>query len=717
MSKLLRTKKPTVGISAAIDGIDTLIRSRGSDLTTPEICATMVSVESATDQALMNDFQHHYDNAEADVKAQLEDTLSLEGISEAGLQAATVIALASSNLVAYAEAATSSNVPSMEGIDVINIESAGAYGAIDSRMTTAMEAFDEQELKKSVAYSIVFNALNANQDTFAEAFYPTTVFAPDTVGFDMTVERCTVLNEVHRSITGDVTAFGKRNIIDAMADASILENQATKVIPVYLADNSNADKFVDTALIAPVDLDVDGQSIKTSPLRNNVEFDLLALSQGLGGISGHMLDSTDSLDSAITLRAIYIKVTNVADPLQTSVLKFNTKGLPRSSFIKTAEGDSRDMQLTFSTSDLLIDAATTDIANVIAAGMPALQATTNKARLALKITGEINVELGTTQVFASSVKVGSIIDNNGDSISLTAGTGLTIVEDMTFEVLGYDLDATRSNGTRRTRGLLLDNPSRTERYPIPLGSPISVPAPVRGSHDSNVDLKSLIAVSRTRTSNNAVTKLLNYADHLRSFVANTTGNADIPNIEGIARYLVKPFFEELTLDIATEVNSIKTHEKAADVSSLLIDAIREIAYRMGVDSNFTSALETVNMGAAEKPVLTIGTDPTLARHLMVSGDDRTAAIGMDFNIVTSSDSRMKNKIVFTLSRASKGDPDPLCFGTHAYIPELTSSAQITRGGATTRETQVQPRSFHVNHLPIMAVITVQNLDITLTRKV
>ncbi len=231
MSKLLRTKKPTVGISAAIDGIDTLIRSRGSDLTTPEICATMVSVESATDQALMNDFQHHYDNAEADVKAQLEDTLSLEGISEAGLQAATVIALASSNLVAYAEAATSSNVPSMEGIDVINIESAGAYGAIDSRMTTAMEAFDEQELKKSVAYSIVFNALNANQDTFAEAFYPTTVFAPDTVGFDMTVERCTVLNEVHRSITGDVTAFGKRNIIDAMADASILE---TKLLKLFL---------------------------------------------------------------------------------------------------------------------------------------------------------------------------------------------------------------------------------------------------------------------------------------------------------------------------------------------------------------------------------------------------------------------------------------------------------------------------------------------------
>ena len=44
--------------------------------------------------------------------------------------------------------------------------------------------------------------------------------------------------------------------------------------------------------------------------------------------------------------------------------------------------------------------------------------------------------------------------------------------------------------------------------------------------------------------------------------------------------LVEPFYEYHLLDLAKSVNSTKSHEKAADVSAVLVNAIRDVAYRM-----------------------------------------------------------------------------------------------------------------------------------------
>ena len=58
--------------------------------------------------------------------------------------------------------------------------------------------------------------------------------------------------------------------------------------------------------------------------------------------------------------------------------------------------------------------------------------------------------------------------------------------------------------------------------------------------------------------------------------------------------------------------------------------------------------------------------------------------------------------------------DALGFGTHFYMPELTSTAQVSRDNATTKETQVQPRDLHVPHLPVLGVINVSNIDAVFT---
>ena len=113
----------------------------------------------------------------------------------------------------------------------------GSAGSMDFRLSPSSEAFDESELRKFAPHSIVFNALAAVQDPFAEAFFPTYVMSPDNAGAEVSVQRTMVFNEVTRSATGSITNFGKVNLVDAVQDASILENQTTDLVPVYLADD------------------------------------------------------------------------------------------------------------------------------------------------------------------------------------------------------------------------------------------------------------------------------------------------------------------------------------------------------------------------------------------------------------------------------------------------------------------------------------------------
>ena len=341
-------------------------------------------------------------------------------------------------------------------------------------------------------------------------------------------------------------------------------------------------------------------------------------------------------------------------------------------------------------------------------------------RLTVDISGTSNVETSNTKVWPSPISVASITDANSVNISLTSGGGLAIknaLEAMAF--VGYDLNARRTNSNLRTRGLMLDTTTETERYTIPLGSPITVPAPTSSTRDA-ADLKALITASRIRNTNNAITAALNYCEALAAHVKGPKRKDIIPEVAGMGRWLVEPFFEAHNVDILKSLNSTKTHEKPDDVSAVLTNAIKDVSARMYKDSKYQAALDASSGGTGEKPRLVIITDQYIVGHLMKAGDTRTFGdYFQDFVIEASQDRRMSGKILITFVRAnaSKG-ADPLSFGSHAWMPELASTIQsINRNGATIKESMVQPRTLHVNHLPIAAIFNVTNLTEALTDKI
>lgn len=716
---LLKIAGPTGSpLQRLVSQLSTVIRESGSEFTSSTNAQHVTSLESLNPSELESLNVAAQSIAETlrssfEALADRSAGLGFESLTPSQLEAGVITAMAAGNPVAYAKAALTRQATSSNGIPVISAEASGSAGRLDYREEYSLEAFDQKQLAEMIPYSIAFNVQASRQDEFSETFYPTVVVSPDNGGLDISVDRTTVFNAIQHATSGKPTDFNQRNLVEAVVDARILADESTALVPFVQENGENADKFVPASLVAPHFRKVAGVDVRTAPLKVGEKIDLLGVSSHPKLLGAGIIDHTDAIDSRIFLEKLYLRAGNDG-----SVLRFNVNRLPRSGFNKSIEGQGREMALNFRSEALVLNADTTAVDGVLPDELQAVRDANYSVRLSLNVTGNAHVEFGTVQVYAAPVTVTEITDEDGNQISTTQGAGLAIVQAIAgLSVVGYELGAARTNSNRRTRGLLLNTIRETERFAIPLGAPISAPSPIGSDRDAR-DLDSLIAAARIRNSNNAVTTLLNYADTLRAFVLNRRHGHGHPAIEGTGRHLVVPFFEEKDLDLKEVINSLKSKDRAEDISAVLVNAIRDVAYRMYRNSGYQAALDASSIGG-KKPTLVVGTDTVLQRHLMVSGDHRTFGVAFeDAKLVTSFDSRMDGKIILTFTRqGGEGQPDPLSFGTHAWIPELASSIMVNRDGATYQEAMVQPRTRHINNLPIMAVINVTGLEDVLTTKV
>lgn len=698
-------------VQALVNGLRSTIAQQGADLATDQHTQAVISTESLN-AAQAAEVQHHFrDVAETLRHVAADAGVSVESLSTASLEAGAVAALAIGNPRAYATAGYTARPRSGDGISIVEPNTIGT----DYRLSPAMEAFDEKELREHMPFTIAYNIFAARQDDFAEEFYPTTVCPPDQGGLDITVSRQLVYNEVRHAVSGKPAAWERKNLIDAVVDYSILSEEQTRLVPVALEDNSNAANFVPEAIVGRSFTRVAGVQIRTAPLAAGRSIDLLGVSSHPGLLGANVIDNTDSIDGRIALEAIYLQTDAAgAEP----GVKFTTGRLPRSLFMANIEGSYREMNLQFTTRDLVIDKDSKAVDGSDVAAFALIAANNLTVRLAIDVNGSANVQLGDVKVYGSPVTVASIYDENGNAVDTAAGLGASVVAALAnLKLAGYDLKTNRTNSNRRSRGLQLDTDYVTERHTIPLGSPISVPQPLTDTRDS-AHLRALITATHVRNSNMAVTQMFNYADMLRAYVRGPKAEGTVPQVAGAGRWLVQPFFEEHELDMLNAINSVMSKDKALDVQGVLVNAIRDIAYRMYRDTRIKAALDASNGGTGEQPVLLVGTDPVLIRHLMVQGDSRTfGTVFDDFKIVSTLDKRMKDKIVLTFKRKGATGPDPLNFGTHAWIPELASTVNVTRNGATVKESMVQPRNLHLNNLPAMAIINVKNLSYVLAERV
>ena len=637
---------------------------------------------------------------------RIAQELGIENFTASQKSSAAVAAVLASNI----PAAISGGV-SLYGTSDLTTTFVGTEGISDASAGRAIayEAYDERDNRNAVMTTVSYNFMAGRQNPFGELFFPTVTVAPDNVGVDVTIRLSQVIDDFKRDANGTAAKFNRKNLIRAIMDSTILKNDLTRAVPVHRA--GAAANFVAAGLVAPIAVDLEGEAITTAPLAVGVEFDLLGLSQTDTLLANGIMDQTDSLDPDVRLQNVYVTVTVGAD---TDVIRVPVSARALNNFVATPQDNYKKQILSFDDVTLTFDKDTKKANGAALVVLGDIAAEDLQVVYSMNLSGSVNIETGQLAVYGNSIKVIKVIDRaTGLTVPLAAAPASAIATAFaSAKIVGYDVRAYRTNSNLRQRGQLLTSTEYKQRWAVPLRSPIATLRPVSATAQTDAaDLATLVDGTFARTSNEAVTTLLNTADLLRETVKNRVPGSPVPEILGVARMLVEPTYLEETLDVEAVINSIQSHEKAKDIQAVLVQKIRDIAYRLYRDSGIQAAIETQAGGISGDPVVIIGTDPMTARYLIVDGDNRLLGNGLKFEVQTTMDTRMQGKlaIAFGYPEASNGQLNPMHFGNMLWVPEMTLVLPISRGGQTSKELTVTPRFRHIVNVPIMGMLTVTNI--------
>lgn len=667
--------------------------------------AGIASMESLTGLDRENIFAS-MESLTADLSVSMEQFSGAEDLTQAQRDAVAVVAMASADPASYARVALGgSNVAAPSVGSVVSVESLADYD-FQEKAAPSMEAFDNSNLTDFIGLSMVYNQKAAKQGEFAEGFYRTVTLTPEQGGADVTIRSHLVLNHFLHNTRGDHADFKQRRLLEAAINYKILSDQSTTLVPEV--HDGNKDLFVPAAVIAPRTVDLGNRTVTTSFLKIGQRVNLVGLAQNsLVKIAGQA-NQTDALDRAVALKSIALKKGD-------DVLAFDVETMPRANFIKVAQGLGQELELNFRTTSLQLNANSRNLEGGELTN-PILKQIVDGGyivTLALTVSGQVDREKGNASVNAAPVVVEKVVNAAGEVLALdVAGPGKTIADGLAdLTVIGWEPSARLSNANRRLRGLQLNSSEYTERYPVMLGSPLSIPSPLAEARGM-ADIDLLVTAARLRNDNNAITTLLRFTEGLARWKF-LTGSVDaddlLPEVEGIARFLVRPWFRERDLDLRTLVVSKRSYERVQDIQAALCNVLRSDIQDALLDSNYKTALDAYTGYTGEKAHVIIGSDPKTASYILKDGDSRTLSDDITFEKVTSVDDRIRKTIYWTFKRQTEG-LDPLNCGTHFWIPELISHVNVSRDETQIREAMVQPRNRHVNHLPIFGKINVIGLD-------
>lgn len=586
-----------------------------------------------------------------------------------------------------------------------------------------LEAYDETENKESAVYSFFYNLINTMQAPVAELFFPTIVISPDQAGLEVNLTLLRLYDEVQHQTSGSLASFNFKNILRAYRDYTVLKNDATDIVPVYQA--SSASHFMDINLLVGTpnlnangvfDKEVGGETVETAPLKPGDRLNLLGISQTAGLLAKGIMDETDAIDNAPYLDSIYVHLADdgATPPADVDLLKLSVKGLPGANFTYGPQGDYRNLILMMDTDSLVIDNP------VCLDGAAPSQVTWPagySARIHIEASGQIQMQTGRTVVYITRFDLAGVFDSNNNPVPSSAaayGAIQTIISNAS--VVGYDLDANRTNTNRRQRGQLIDVNVQTTLYPVRLRAPVSSIKPIGYGEDGDVRaIEALNTTTRIRTSKDAITALLDAANTLAAWQALPNTNGELPEILGVGRYVVKPYYAAETLDLTTIVDSVMSSNRDEDIRAALMGKILNHAYRMWSESEYSAAFESL-VGNGTRPTIIVATDTVTYRYLVPADGAEISTKNFDVRIAADLDERLSGKIfisfgVFDDNRNKT--PNPLGFGNMAWAPEVTSTLPVSRGGQISKELTVCPRYQHIVHLPVLAELTVTNLSTVL----
>ena len=643
-----------------------------------------------------------YNNIETTIKDIIKDMgLAVESFQMEAASDAAIFATNPAEFITRKLQSKQTGVSLMPGVGDSYLE----------RPVLSTEAYDERSNRNMQLNSIMYNLLSSRQDDFCELFFPTIVVNSNDFGVTIPVKLFYAYNDLKRSVNGAAADFNRKNLVRAYADPTILKNELTLAIPVLRTgggDDDNTDKFVPVAEVPSWSEDIGmGFTIPTGALKVETRVDLLGLSQTNELLNSGIMGPSDTLDTFLKLQTIYVKVT---DGTNTDVIALSVSQLPDATYTYSPQGNSRRMIVNMDTDSLVLDDTVVDMTGAAPASMPELAA--HDARISLAVSGSVILDKGESILNRGSLSLVALRNAAGQLVTGAAFASLA-AKLVDAEVIGYTVKAYRANSNIRQRGQLLDTQTEFNVIAVPWRSPLSVIAPAINPNASDMTaIQTLITTTGMRVSNEGVSALLKAQQELKGYKRVQDANGNLPVINMLGHYFVKPTYIEDTLDISKTVNTTKSHERAKDIRAALTEKIRYMANQLYIKSEYKAASMVLTGNIGMKPTVIVGTDIATFNYIMVDGDLRTLGENFDVVYAATLDQRMTGKIFISFGVFDSGrntQYNPINFGNMFWSPELTVTMPVSRDGQVSNEMIVTPRYVHNVNLPVLGVFTVENM--------
>lgn len=729
MSILSQPENSAGQLASIVDNLGSHFEESKADIFTPQTSKNVLGLESLTPSALQETRDTYFKVTDIIKSSGLPELLDLqvsksnpdrERLIKTGLEAASIALMASGGdgseyLETYGKMANATDYGAHAGT-LIDVSVPGISPV------AGMESYAKQDFSKFAAYSAVVAALSVTAEDNGEALFPTEVVPAGQSGVTVSVRIPYVANMTKRGANGAKFEMLKKPLTHAIEDHTILENDATVLFP-NAADAGNDPKLVSLANMGGFNLTrtVNGIDVQTRPILFGEEVDLISLCANTALIGSDQLDNSDVLDRALFAGHIYVQVThaNGGSPV-TQVVPIDTTTMAGSLFHRPTDGKSNELTVNFnavvgigSNSDVehTEDGFAKAMGDLIEPDLGLAVGDKFQLQFKVGLSGNASESEGNIALFKNVFALDGIATGQGgtklERMDPTSAEYTTAVGNLTFELLGYIPKARLVNINQRMRGFYIDSGEEVRfTYPVYAGSPISSIRPISGD-TGIVAVQGLQAGLRIQTSNKAITTLLESESRIKAMVDNHSTNISTGMIGAL---LVDPYYDYQQRNVQTAIKVNRSGEGYDDLRAFLVDEISTMVDRMALDSRFLSALQNWTGAEREYDVVLL-TDPRVAGYLMISGDSRTLGVRHSFQIHTSLDSRVRNRVYITFRRKVQKGIDPMSYGARLFMTPLVHEVpNINDGRAIHNLTQVQPREIHTVSLPILARLDIEGLD-------
>ena len=706
----------------------TIIKSIFDELATRgagvNVDANIASKYSLSQESLSTAEKQRAEQDRASLMSTIDDTLtsiaaplSAEGasISSASINAAKKIAM----LTMCSAESLKENFANFKSTSEAGVATIGSELFADDVVEAtdlSREAFDGMQTNNALYFSVAYNLLASRQDEFGEAFFPTIVIDPLQSGLVVENTFAVLMNpNITRTARNDKAKYNKVNIVKIMYDNSVLTLDKNKCIPVYKNDGSLDDLFLKD--FKSVNKET-GEDIVTAPLKVGEKISMLGISQTESMLAKGEMDNTDALDRSIQLRRVYYTINGkkAGDQDAVETFFFDASAFAYNNFVAAPQGHGKDMVLNFSTAALEINADTIKTANGTASEIfTALNQPGIKIKVEVRLSGSANTEYGDVEIYGNTMNIVEVRNATGDVLPSDNEVVTNVKKFLAkLEIVGYTLDAYRTNSNLRTMGHLITIDRYKQEYQIKLRSGMNMMAPINNEtgRDNDIDyLNTQIQTTQLRTSADAVLTLTRYAEFLRNSIS--SGVAKDLETSGIGRFSVHPYYKNISLNLSDYVDSLKSVDRLEDIRSAILNKINDEVVQMDINSNYGAAHRVANNNIPTVKTIIIGTDPRIKHYLAGKEDRIKLSSEVEAIVVSTYNYDIAGKIFVTygvFNNERNTVVNPLNFGNLVWAPTIATDVIRTVSNSTRRDLMTMPRYSHIVNLPILLEFNVSDIE-------